>query len=240
MSAVKQGSFFTGVKTGLPVAFGYLPIAIAFGLLAKANGLNATASTLMSALVFAGASQFVAVNLLATGAGLGEIILTTFLVNIRHLLMGAALAPRLRRQPVKVKSIIAFGVTDETFSVVSMYPAKNSNPGFVAGVNTIAYLGWVLGTACGSLMVKGLPALLQSSMGLALYAMFIGLLVPGLKGSRPNLIVSLIALVLSAITAWGPLCLRSLAKGWKIMLVSVVACSIGALFFPGEVNEDNS
>jgi len=102
---VKQRSFLTGIKTGLPVAFGCLPIAVAFGLLAKANGLNILAATGMSALVFAGASQFVAINLLATGAGTGEIILTTFLLNIRHFLMSAALAPRLLQQPSKVKAL---------------------------------------------------------------------------------------------------------------------------------------
>ena len=182
----------------------------------------------MSALVFAGASQFVAVNLLATGAGLGEIILTTFLVNIRHLLMGAALAPRLRRQPVKVKSIIAFGVTDETFSVVSMYPAKNSNPGFVAGVNTIAYLGWVLGTACGSLMVKGLPALLQSSMGLALYAMFIGLLVPAVKKSLRLLLIALVAMFVNLLFS------QFISPGWSIVLGTVIGGATGIYFLKDE------
>jgi len=226
------------MKTGLPVASGYLPIAIAFGLLAKANGLNVTTSTLMSALVFAGASQFVAVNLLAAGAGAGEIILTTLILNIRHLLMSAALAPRLHRQPVKTKAVIAFGVTDETFSVVSLQPAANSDPGFIVGVNTVAYLGWVVGTALGGLLVKGFPPLLQSSMGLALYTMFIGLLVPGLRESKANLTVSLVALVLSMVMAWGPPVFRSLAKGWQILLITVVACTVGALLFPEEDREE--
>lgn len=216
------------------MACGYLPIAVAFGLLAKANGLNMLAATSMSALVFAGASQFVAVNLLATGAGSGEIILTTFLLNIRHFLMSAAIAPRLHQQPAKVKTLIAFGVTDETFSVVSMHPVEKGDPGFVTGVNTIAYLGWVLGTALGGMMVEGFPALLQSSMGLALYAMFIGLLVPGLKGSTAKLAVSLVAIGLSVLTSW----VSALAKGWKILIVTVVACALGALLFPEGREED--
>ena len=234
MRTVKRDAFLTGMKNGLPIAFGYFPIAVAFGLLAKANGLPAITSILMSALVFAGASQFIAVNLWATGTGCGEIVLTTFLVNMRHFLMSATLARRLGSQPPNVKALIAFGVTDETFALLAMGPEDNRDPGFVAGVNTAAYLGWVLGTAAGSMLVRGLPALLQSSMGLALYAMFIGLLVPGLKGSKANLTVVGLTLGLSAVASWGPPWLTAIGKGWKIMIITVIACALGALLFPGE------
>ncbi|WP_331274074.1 AzlC family ABC transporter permease [Capillibacterium thermochitinicola] len=238
MRTVKRDDFLTGMKTGLPIAFGYFSIAVAFGLLAKANGLPAITSILMSALVFAGASQFIAVNLWATGMGGGEIIITTFLVNMRHFLMSATLARRLGPQPPKVKSLIAFGITDETFSLVVMQPEYNRVPGFVAGVNTAAYLGWVLGTAAGSLLVNGLPAVIQSSMGLALYAMFIGLLVPGLKGSKANVTVFGLTLVLSALASWGPSWLTAIGKGWKVMIITVITCSLGALLFPEEEVKD--
>ncbi|NLC52502.1 MAG: AzlC family ABC transporter permease [Firmicutes bacterium] len=227
-----------GMKSGLPIAFGYLPIAVAFGLLAKANGLSAVTSVLMSALVFAGASQFIAVNLLATGIGCGEIIITTFLVNMRHFLMSATLTRHLGPQPPKTKALVAFGITDETFSLVVMQPEHNRFPGFVAGVNTAAYLGWVLGTAVGAVLVNGLPAILQSSMGLALYAMFIGLLIPGLKGSKANLAIFGLTLALSVVAYWGPSWLTAIGKGWKIMIITVVACSLGALLFPEEEKKD--
>lgn len=238
MRTVKRDDFLTGMKTGLPIAFGYFPIAVAFGLLAKANGLPAITSILMSALVFAGASQFIAVNLWATGMGGGEIIITTFLVNMRHFLMSATLARRLGPQPPKVKSLIAFGITDETFSLVAMAPEHNRSPAFVVGVNTAAYLGWVLGTATGTMLVDGLPVILQSSMGLALYAMFIGLLVPGLKGSKANLAVCGLSLVLSMVASWGPSWLTKIGKGWKVMIITVVACTLGALLFPEEEEAD--
>ena len=227
-----------GMKAGLPIAFGYFPIAVAFGLLAKANGLPAVTSILMSALVFAGASQFIAVNLLATGIGCGEIIITTFLVNMRHFLMSATLARRLGPQPPKVKSLIAFGITDETFSLVVMQPEHNRVPGFVAGVNTAAYLGWVLGTAAGAMLLNGLPPTLQSSMGLALYAMFIGLLIPGIKGSKANLTIVCLTLALSTAAYWGPSWFTAIGKGWKVMIITVVACTLGALLFPEEEKND--
>ena len=226
------------MKTGLPVAFGYVPIAITFGLLAKANHLNSVESILMSVLVFAGASQFVAVNLLATGAGFGQIIITTFLVNIRHFLMSAALARPLGKQPKGLKTLIAFGITDETFSLVAMHAEQNDDPGFVAGVNTAAYLGWILGTAAGAMLVRGLPTMLQASMGIALYAMFIGLLIPGLKRTKANLAVALIAVGLSLFTAWGPPLLTALDKGWKLIITTVIACTLGAICFPEEVTKD--
>ena len=133
----------------------------------------------MSIAVFAGASQFVALNLLAIGTNYGQIIITTLILNLRHFLMAASLSQRLK--PGKLAPLVAFGITDETFSVLSFQPETENNPRFVLGVNTVAYLGWVSGTFGGSLMGQELPALLQTSMGIALYAMFIGLLIRRLK-----------------------------------------------------------
>nr|MBO2470792.1 branched-chain amino acid ABC transporter permease [Bacillota bacterium] len=88
-------AFFRGVRTGVPIAVGYLPISMAFGVLARSAGLPEVAAVAMSVLVYAGASQFVAVNLLALGVAWSEIVLTTFLLNLRHLLMTAALSRRI-------------------------------------------------------------------------------------------------------------------------------------------------
>ncbi len=108
-----------GVVAGLPLVIGYFPVAVAFGILAKTTGISLMESFLFSFFVFAGASQFMALNLLAVGAGVGQIILTTLLVNFRHFLMSASLTTRITKDMKKWVPLIAFGVTDEVFSVVS-------------------------------------------------------------------------------------------------------------------------
>ncbi|NLW56489.1 MAG: AzlC family ABC transporter permease [Firmicutes bacterium] len=232
----KTNSFHQGIKAGLPIALGYFPIAVAFGVLAKNTGLSTVAAVLMSSMVFAGASQFVALNLLAIGTSYWQIIITTFILNLRHFLMSASLAQRLK--PGKLAPLLAFGITDETFSVLSFQPAADNNPPFVLGVNTVAYLGWISGTFCGSLMGQELPALLRTSMGIALYAMFIGLLVPKIKASKAALCLTVLAIAVSSLLYWGPSPLSTLANGWKLMITTILVCTIGTLLFPEEVTED--
>lgn len=178
-----QNDFLRGLKAGIPIALGYIPIAIAFGLLAKANGVPLMIAFLLSFLVFAGASQFVAVQMMSAGALWGSIVLFTFLLNSRHLLMSATISARLTRSTWWQRAIIAFGITDESFSVASLSSGKLTFP-YLFSLNGIAYLSWVLGTILGFSAGSLLPNELQSSMGIALYAMFIALIVPAMKGSR--------------------------------------------------------
>lgn len=227
-----------GIKKGSTIALGYIPIAITFGLLAKNIGLSAEITILMSAVVFAGASQFVAVNLLQVGTGPWQIILTTFIVNLRHLLMSASLAERIKEKiPKSWIPLLSFGITDETFSFASLTPQAQLNKGYILGINSIAYLAWVGGTALGVYLGQGLPTIIKNSMGIALYAMFIGLLVPSLKKSKSITIVSLIAIFISSILNWGPNFLQNISRGWKIIIVTILASALGAYFFP-EVGEE--
>ena len=223
----------TGFKKGSTIALGYIPIAITFGLLAKSTGIPAEITILMSALVFAGASQFVAVNLLQLHTGAWEIVLTTFIVNLRHLLMSASLSAKIKNKiPQTWIPLLSFGITDETFSFLSLTDKEKLNTGYILGINAIAYFAWVGGTALGVYLGQGLPAIIKNSMGIALYAMFIGLLIPSIKKSNPVAIVSLIAVFISAVLNWGPNFLQQISRGWKIIIVTILASAIGAYLFP--------
>ena len=186
----RKSAFLQGVKQGIPIALGYIPIAITFGLLATSANIPNYISILMSIMVFAGASQFVAVNLLALQTGSWEVIITTFMVNLRHLLMSASLAPKLESNLTKkIRALLAFGITDETFSLASLSRKDTLSANFMLGLSLIAYSSWVGGTIVGVLLGSQLPTVLQNSMGVALYAMFIGLLIPELKNkSLKNLL----------------------------------------------------
>lgn len=225
-------SFKDGLIAGIPIAIGYIPIAIAFGLLAKSTGMPSYATILMSFIVFAGASQFVGVNLLALGVGYPEIILTTFILNSRHFLMSASLSQKVEQNTSKKwLSLISFGITDETFMIASLRPEKKLPPSFLFGVNLIAFSSWNIGTWIGVFLGAGLPESVQSSMGIALYVMFIGLLIPSIKKSRPYLIITIIAILISSAIHWIPP-FSSLSSGWSIIITAILAALIGAILFP--------
>lgn len=227
----------TGIKKGSTIALGYIPIAITFGLLAKSTGIPAEMAILMSALVFAGASQFVAINLLQLHTGAWEIVLTTFIVNLRHLLMSASLSTKIKdKVPQAWIPLLSFGITDETFSFLSLTEQEKLSTGYILGINAIAYSAWVGGTALGVYLGQGLPTIIKNSMGIALYAMFIGLLIPSIKKSNSIALVSLIAVLISSLLHWGPSFLQQISRGWKIIIVTILASAIGAYLFP-EVGE---
>jgi 4-azaleucine resistance transporter AzlC len=215
-----------GIKTGMPIFIGYFPMAMAFGLLAKATGINFLATISFSVFVFAGASQFMAINLLSTGAAAGEIILATFLLNFRHLLMSASVASRLKEQKSRWLPFIAFGVTDETFAVASTLQGK-PNLRFLLGLEGISYSGWVGGTIVGYWIGASLPVFVQASMGITLYAMFAAILIPQFRKS--------LRIVLLAIGSGGLhfliVALKIVSEGWSLIIAMVLAAALGALFF---------
>ncbi len=227
----RKSLFIKGVKTGIPIAIGYIPIAIAFGILARSEGVPIYITSIMSLMVYAGASQFVAVNLLGLGAGFGEIVLTTFILNLRHLLMTAAVSQRIEdKVSGKWRALLAFGITDETFSIAAVQKDKKLDHMFILGLNIVAFSSWNIGTLIGVTLGSIIPTTLQQSMGIALYAMFIGLLVPSLKKSRPVLIVALIAALSHSILVWAPF-LPSISTGWSIIIATIISAMSGAILF---------
>ncbi|QGG49425.1 AzlC family ABC transporter permease [Heliorestis convoluta] len=218
-----------GIKAAFPIAIGYIPIAITFGVVARSAGIPDSITMLLSFLVFAGASQFIAVNLISLGSFFGEIVLTTFMLNLRHLLMSASLSQRLEGDtPRSFLPFIAFGLTDESFSVATLRKEAYLTPIFLLGLNFTAYIAWVGGTWLGLLLASGLPVTLQASMGIALYAMFIGLIVPALKTSRPFVLVFLLAAATHILLTWLPF-FAPLSVGWSLLLSALVAAFVGAM-----------
>lgn len=220
-----------GLTVGFPIMLGYIPIAITYGVLAKQAGLTLTELTLMSVLVFAGASQFMGANMIALGAGAVEIIIATFVLNFRHFVMSLSFMNRMRPVALKWKLPLALGLTDETFAVSSLHTkeAKEEKGFFFYGSLTlIAYVSWVIGSLLGGVLGEIIPEALSQSMGIALYAMFIGLLVPSVK---KELRVGLIALIMMLINA---ICLQFMSSGWAIVVGTVLGGYSGVFLLKGE------
>ena len=226
---IKEGGI-----SAMPMVIGFFPISLAFGLLAKNTGVSFRDTTLFSVMVFAGASQFMALDLILAGVSFGSIILATFLLNLRHLVMSASLSLKLKGIKKSYFPIIAFGITDESFSVLSFRKKKLTLP-YVLVLNFLSYGSWVLGTVTGYLIGGILPQSLQSSMGIGLYAMFIGLLMPEVKRSKNILFLGLISAVIYAIIYYT----KFLDSGWDIIVGIILASTIGVLIFNDEVEGDS-
>lgn len=216
-----------GFLTGLPIMFGYLPIAITFGVLASQSGMNIMELTAMSVFVYAGAAQFMGANMIALGAGSIEIILATFVLNFRHFVMSLSFMNRSKALDIKWKAPLSLGLTDESFSVASLHTKEaNEKNGayFYAGLMLTAYLSWVLGSVLGGVLGDVIPESLSMSMGIALYAMFIALLIPSVKVEVRYGIIAVLAMIFNYIFS------IQMAQGWAIICSTLLASFIGTLF----------
>jgi len=217
--------YFRGVRTAIPILFGYFPAAMTFGLIAKNMDIDLVHACLMSIMVYAGASQFMALNLIESGIATGEIVIATLLMNFRHFLMSASLSSKLQ-EGSRFLPVIAFGITDETFAVASTREQKLSS-GFLIGLESVVYSSWIAGTAVGHTLGRVLPHAIQRSLGIALYALFIAILVPAVKRSYRAAVIALLSagchVLLSEI--------RILSSGWNIIIAILFGAAVGSLFF---------
>ena len=222
-----------GIVASLPIFIGYIPVAVTFGLLAKSTGVTLLEAFLFSSLVFAGASQFMALQLIQFGVSPLQIVAITFIMNFRHFLMSSYLSTIF---PINDRSwlpFISFGVTDESFAYFS---TQKQHPGanFILGLQYSAYVSWVGGTIVGYIFGAIIPHTLQASMGLALYALFIALLIPEAKKSFPAAIIAIIGGLVHSLLTW----LKFFSTGWNIIIAILVAAGIGALLLMDEEKEE--
>lgn len=216
-----SGEVRKGVQSGISIAIGYAPIALTFGLLAKTTGLTIGETVLMSLLVFAGAAQYISLSLLTLGTGIFEIVLTTFIVNIRHFLMSTSLNEKWDDEQAANKVILSFGITDETFSVAAVREEKVTS-GYMLGLITVSYASWVICSGLGHLIGASLPQTLQESMSVALYAMFVGLLVPSMKKSAKVVFLAALAACFNTIFTLT----NTLSTGWAIVSATLLSAVI--------------
>jgi 4-azaleucine resistance transporter AzlC len=203
----RKQEFFAGARTTFPLLLGAFPFGLIYGALALNSGLSKTAAMAMSALVFAGSAQFVAVGLVAAGAPLLIIFLTTFIVNLRHMLYSATLLPQLKDLPQRWRIPLAFWLTDETFAVtVHRYREDDGSPfrhWFQLGSSIAMYLNWQFWCLAGLILGDRIPDASSWGLDVAMPIAFIGMTIPFIK-SRPMVVCVLTAGVASLLTAGLP------------------------------------
>lgn len=216
-----ESALASAFRQTLPIILGYVPVGFAYGVLAQKSGLSGINTILMSVLVFAGSAQLIAVGLFAAGAAPLAIVATTFVVNLRHLLMSAALAPYLRAWSKTRLALFAYQMTDETFALHANRFAKGeTGPTATFGINVIAQSAWVGSTAMGLAASTLITDIRPIGLDYALPAMFIALLLGQLK-SRQHLAVAVIAGLLST-----ALMLAGLDQS-HVLAATIIAATIG-------------
>ncbi len=222
------GHVFSGMRQALPVVLGYIPVGFAFGVLGAKVGASVFNVVLMSVLVYAGSAQLIAAGLLAAGATPLTIVVTTFIVNLRHLLMSAALSPHLRSYGKVQQALFSFELTDETFALHSGRFAEPgtdpAGPGAKAetfALNVTAHCAWVFGSWLGVTASTLIADVRPIGLDYALPAMFIALIVGQMK-SRLHIFIGLGAGALST-----GLLLAGVDQ-WNVIFATVGAAALGA------------
>jgi len=192
----RRSEFLSGVGAMLPLLVGVAPFGLIFGALTPAAGLSVAGALAMSGFVFAGSAQFIAAGLLAAGTGPWLIVLTTLVVNLRHLLYGATLAPYLRHLPHRWQLLLAYITTDESYAVsILHYRSGDESPSkhwYFLGAALTLLTVWLATTAVGIVVGQAIPDPLSWGLDFALPVTFIGLLTPHVKG-RPTTAAMIVA-----------------------------------------------
>jgi 4-azaleucine resistance transporter AzlC len=192
----RRGEFLAGARATLPLIVGAIPFGIIFGAVAITSGLSPAGALSMSLFVFAGAAQFIAAGLIAAGVGGGLIILTTFIVNLRHALYGASLSPYMKHLPQRWLLPLGFWLTDESYAVViSRYHQSDDSPHkhwFFLGSAVLMYVNWQLCTLIGITAGQAVPDARGWGLDFAMVVTFIGIVVP-LVRTRPMLVAVIVA-----------------------------------------------
>lgn len=224
----EQDSFIQGVKDCVPTLLGYLSIGFAAGVVGNTSGMSVTEIALMSALLYAGSGQFIAAGMIAASSPSSAIIFTIFFINLRHLLLSAAVAPHFQGLSSWRNLLIGSQLTDETFGVAMNHVASGKTLGYrwMLGLNITAYLNWLLATIAGGLLGKWIPHPEVYGLDFALPAMFIGLLVLQLYSSKRFLVPMIVALS-SVLIVIGASYIFTGSMG--VIIAAILSSTIGAV-----------
>ncbi len=220
-----------GMYAGIPIGLGYFAVSFAFGIKARAAGLSATQAFVLSGSNLTSAGQFAGLAVIQGMGALATLALTQLIINLRYCLMSCALSQKLSPEtPFFHRFLMACGVTDEIFGVsVSVKGALS--PYYLYGQTMVAWPGWVLGTLTGALAGDILPSSITSALGMALYGMFIAIVIPAVREERKVLFVVLAAAITSLCFTYLPP-FSSLSPGLRIVVVTFLVAGAAAILSP--------
>lgn len=224
-----RDEFLAGVRAEIPIVFGVVPFGMIFGAIAVSAGLPILLAQSMSAVIFAGSAQFIAAELMGVGTPALVLLMTTFVVNLRHLLYSASLAPHVRWLPLRWKMLLAYLMTDEAYAVTIIHYVEGKTPPatrhwFFLGAGITLWASWQISTAIGVFLGASIPP--GWSLDFALALTFIGLVVPTLR-DRPHVGAALSAGVVAVLAAAWPYKLGLIAAAVTGILIGTLLEGLG-------------
>ncbi|MBE5826110.1 MAG: AzlC family ABC transporter permease [Butyrivibrio sp.] len=232
MNGGSKKVFRQGLVDGIPICLGYIAVSFAFGIEASKIGMTTFQAAMTSLLNVTSAGQFSALEIIAQNGSFIELAILQFIINLRYMLMSCALSQKLDSNVGTLHRMgISYGVTDEIFALSVMKKGK-LYPAYSYGLIVISVFGWVFGTVLGAYSGQILPQRLISCLGLAIYGMFIAIIIPDTRTDRAVMAVVLSAMGLSTVFTYAPFLKDHVSSGFRIIIITVVVAAAAALIAP--------
>ncbi len=228
---MKTKEFTNGIKDGIPICLGYFSVSMAFGLTVVSSGFPWWAAILTSFTNLTSAGQFAGVNIILAGGKLIELAITTLIINMRYFLMSLSVSQKIdSSMKLWQRFFVSFGITDEIFAV-SMRREKTLTTPYMTGLILTPVVGWTMGTMAGAVATSVMPAALSSALGIALYGMFIAIIIPPARENKKVLVAIALSVVMSLVFEFASF-LKVFSGGWTVIIITVAVSAFCATFFP--------
>ena len=236
---MKKGTivdFRDGCRDAIPVCLGYIAVSFAFGIESSKIGMSVFQAIMTSLLNVTSAGQFSALEIIARNGSFIELAILQLIINLRYMLMSTALSQKLDPElGTGYRLGISYGVTDEIFALSVLKKGK-LYPLYSYGLIFISVFGWILGTGLGAFAGQIMPQRIISCLGLAIYGMFIAIIIPDTRTSKSVLMVVIAAMALSTIFTFAPY-LKAISSGFRIIIITVFVAAIAAVYAPVKEEE---
>lgn len=237
MSSIAS-TYFRGVKAGIPIGLGYLSVSFSFGIMAVSMGFHLWQAVLISMTTLTSAGQLSGIQTMMLPGQYAEMLISQMTINVRYSFMSIALSQKTDEKFKGIwRLLFGFFMTDEIFAVAST--EKTVTRSFFLGLSTTPYFGWALGTLLGALLGNILPAMLMNALCIAIYAMFVAIVVPQTKAEKPLLLIVGISILLSSAFTYLPY-LKEVSAGLAISICAIAAAVFGAVCFPKKQDEEDA
>lgn len=227
--------FLRGLKLGVPIGIGYLSVSFTFGIMAVSYGFYWYQAVLISMLTLTSAGQLAGIQVMVNPGQYITMLISQLTINVRYSFMSVSLTQTVSKSFRGIKRwLLGFFITDEIFAVASQ--ERDASAKLFLGLSCAPWIGWTLGTLFGSLIGNVLPPIVMNSLCIAIYGMFLAIVIPPAKKSKPIIIVIAIAIFISCILHYVPY-INQIPTGIRISISAVIASLIGAFAFPIQEKE---
>lgn len=228
--------YIRGLRAGVPIGLGYVSVSFSFGILAVAMGFSPWQAIVISMVTLTSAGQLSGIQTMVQPGQYMSMLISQLTINVRYSFMSVSLSQKTDRRFGRLwRMLLGFFVTDEIFAVAAT--EKEVSRSFFFGLSTLPYVGWAAGTTLGALLGNILPEVLMNALCIAIYAMFVAIVVPQAKAKKPLFLIVGTSVALSALFYYTPY-LSQLSSGLAISICAIASAVLGALLFPVKEEAD--